>query len=195
MRSRSSRWFFAALLAVATAATGATYAAAPPSAPDAPYTVKPGDTLVVSVWKEPELQRPVLVEPDGTFSFPLCGEIDARDKTVGQLQQQITQHLARFITDPVVTVSLQKIAGNRVYVIGQVTKPGAFVVNPRVDVIQAIAMAGGTTPFASLGNIKIIRRTANGGQEALPFNYNDVVRGNDLSQNITLEAGDVVVVP
>jgi polysaccharide export outer membrane protein len=108
---------------------------------------------------------------------------------------RLTRHLARFITDPVVTVSLQKIAGNRVYVIGQVTKPGAFVVNPRVDVIQAIAMAGGTTPFASLGNIKIIRRTANGGQEALPFNYNDVVRGNDLSQNITLEAGDVVVVP
>ena len=194
MRSRSSRWLCAALLAVATAATAASYGAAP-YAPDAPYTVKPGDTLVVSVWKEPELQRPVLVEPDGTFSFPLCGEIDARDKTVGQLQQQITQHLAHFITDPVVTVSLQKIAGNRVYVIGQVTKPGAFVVNPRVDVIQAIAMAGGTTPFASLGNIKIIRRTANGGQEALPFNYNDVVHGNDLSQNVTLEAGDVVVVP
>lgn len=194
MRSRSSRWLCALLLAVATAATGATYGAAP-YAPDAPYTVKPGDTLVVSVWKEPELQRPVLVEPDGTFSFPLCGEIDARDKTVGQLQQQITQHLAHFITDPVVTVSLQKIAGNRVYVIGQVTKPGAFIVNPRVDVMQAIAMAGGTTPFASLGNIKIIRRTANGGQEALAFNYNDVVHGNSLEQNITLEAGDVVVVP
>lgn len=194
MRSRPSHWLCAVLLSVATVATGASYGAAP-YAPDAPYTVKPGDTLVVSVWKEPELQRPVLVEPDGTFSFPLCGEIDARDKTVGQLQQQITQHLAHFITDPVVTVSLQKIAGNRVYVIGQVTKPGAFIVNPRVDVIQAIAMAGGTTPFASLGNIKIIRRTANGGQEALPFNYNDVVHGNDLSQNVTLEAGDVVVVP
>jgi polysaccharide export outer membrane protein len=194
MQSRSARWFCGLLLAAATAAGGATFAAAP-AAPDAPYTVKPGDTLLVSVWKEPELQRPVLVEPDGTFSFPLCGQIDAHDKTVGQLQQEISQHLARFITDPVVTVSLQKIAGNRVYVIGQVTKPGAFIVNPRVDVMQAIAMAGGTTPFASLGNIKIIRRTASGGQEALPFNYNDVVHGDDLSQNVTLEAGDVVVVP
>lgn len=193
MRSRYSRWLCGLLL---TVATGAAYAAVPFAAPpDAPYTVKPGDTLMVSVWKEPELQRPVLVEPDGTFSFPLCGEIDAHDKTVGQLQQMIAQHLGRFITDPVVTVSLQKIAGNRVYVIGQVTKPGAFIVNPRVNVIQAIAMAGGTTPFASLGNIKIIRRTAGGEQEALPFNYNDVVHGNDLSQNITLEAGDVVVVP
>lgn len=191
MRSTLSRLVYGALLSLVA---GAAFAAAP-APPDAPYTVKPGDTLNVSVWKEPELQHLVLVEPDGTFAFPLCGQIDAHDKTVAQLQQEITQHLSRMITDPVVTVSLQKIAGNRVYVIGQVTKPGAFIVNPRVDVIQAIAMAGGTTPFASLGSIKIIRRTADGSQEALPFNYNDVVHGNDLSQNVTLEAGDVVVVP
>jgi polysaccharide biosynthesis/export protein len=187
MRSSVIRWACGALLAVAAGAA----LAAPP---DEPYTVKPGDTLLVSVWKEPELQRPVLIEPDGTFAFPLCGQIDAHDKTVGQLQQLISQHLAHYITDPVVTVSLQKIAGNRVYVIGQVNKPGAFIVNPRVDVMQAISMAGGTTPFASLGNIKIIRRTATG-QLALPFNYNDVIHGNDLSQDIMLEAGDVVVVP
>ena len=187
MRSPIFRWACGILLAVAAVAAFA-------SPPDEPYTVKPGDTLLVSVWKEPELQRPVLIEPDDTFSFPLCGQIDARDKTVGQLQQEITQHLNRFITDPVVTVSLQKLAGNRVYVIGQVNKPGAFIVNPRVDVMQAISMAGGTTPFASLGNIKIIRRTASG-QQALPFNYNDVIHGNDLAQDIMLEAGDVVVVP
>lgn len=191
MRSTPFRRAFGALLAVLAALAGTAFAAPP----DPPYTVKPGDTLLVSVWKEPELQRKVLVEPDGTFAFPLCGEIDAHNKTVGQLQQTISQHLSHYITDPVVTVSLQKIAGNRVYVIGQVKKPGAFIVNPRVDVIQAISMAGGTTPFASLGGIKILRRTADGGQQALPFNYNDVVHGNDLSQNITLEAGDVVVVP
>ena len=188
MLSTISRWACGALLAVAATAAGA-------SPPDPPYTVEPGDTLLVSVWKEPELQRPVLVEPDGTFSFPLCGTLDAHGKTVSQLQQEIGQHLARFITDPVVTVSLQKISGNRVYVIGQVNKPGAFVVNPRVNVMQAISMAGGTTPFASLGNIKIIRRTDSGGQEAMPFNYNDVLHGTDLSQNVTLQAGDVVVVP
>ena len=190
MRSSISRWACAALLALAAAGAAG---ASPP--PDSPYFVMPGDTLMVSVWREPELQRPVLIEPDGTFSFPLCGQIDARDKTVVQLQQEISQHLARFITDPVVTVSLQRIRGNRIYVIGQVKTPGAFVVNPRVDVMQAISMAGGATPFASLGNIKIIRRMANGEQEALPFNYNDVVHGNDLEQNVTLEAGDVVVVP
>jgi polysaccharide export outer membrane protein len=170
-------------------------AAALASPPEVPYTVKPGDTLQVSVWKEPELQSLVLIEPDGTFAFPLCGQIDAHDKTVGQLQQEITRHLARFISDPVVTVSLQRIRGNRVYVIGQVNNPGAFVVNPSVNVLQAISMAGGTTPFASLGNIKIIRRTASGGQEAVPFDYKDVIHGDNLSQNIMLAAGDVVVVP
>lgn len=197
MRSPMARRACGALLA-ALAVLAATAALADPpetTAPEAPYTVKPGDTLMVSVWKEPELHRAVLVAPDGTFSFPLCGQLDAHDKTVGQLQQEITRHLSRFITDPVVTVSLQKISGNRIYVIGQVNKPGAFIVNPRVDVIQAISMAGGTTPFASLGSIKIIRHVANGGQEALPFNYNDVVHGNNLEQNIMLEAGDVVVVP
>lgn len=187
MRSFLSRCACAFLLVVAAGAANA-------APPDQPYTVLPGDELVVSVWKEPELQHRVLVEPDGTFTFPLCGQINAHGKTVGELQREITQHLARFISDPVVTVSLFKIAGNRVYVIGQVNKPGAFVVNPRVDVMQAISMAGGTTPFASLGNIKIIRRTASG-QQAIPFNYNDVIHGDDLAQDIMLEAGDVVVVP
>jgi polysaccharide export outer membrane protein len=189
MQSRFSRWVFGLVLAVAAASA----LAAPP--PDTIYTVKPGDVLKVSVWKEPELQGPVLVQPDGTFTFPLCGEIDARDKSVEQLQQMIGQRLAHFITDPVVTVSVQKINGNRIYVIGQVNKPGDFIVNPRVDVMQALSMAGGTTPFASLGNIKILRHTDSGTQVAMPFNYNDVVHGSDLSQNITLQAGDVVVVP
>ncbi|HZT03137.1 MAG TPA: polysaccharide biosynthesis/export family protein [Steroidobacteraceae bacterium] len=189
MQSRFSRWVCGLVLTVAAASA----VAAPP--PDAVYTVKPGDILKVSVWKEPELQSQVLVQPDGTFTFPLCGEIDARDKSVEQLQQMIGQRLARFITDPVVTVSVQKINGNRIYVIGQVNKPGDFIVNPRVDVMQALSMAGGTTPFASLGNIKILRHTDNGGQVAMPFNYNDVIHGSDLSQNITLQAGDVVVVP
>jgi polysaccharide export outer membrane protein len=162
---------------------------------DAAYTVKPGDTLTVSVWKEPDLQGPVLVRPDGMFSFPLAGQMDARNKTVGELQQELTTKLKKFISDPVVTVSIQEIKGNKVYVIGQVQKPGDFVVNPRVDVMQALSMAGGTTPFAALGDIMILRRNDAGQQQALPFKYTDVVRGRNLQQNIQLQAGDVVVVP
>jgi polysaccharide export outer membrane protein len=170
-----------------------TASAAPPV--DAAYTVKPGDTLLVSVWKEPDLQGPVLVRPDGAFSFPLAGQMDARNKTVQELQQELTSKLKKFISDPVVTVSIQEIKGNKVYVIGQVQKPGDFVVNPRVDVMQALSMAGGTTPFASLGDIMILRRNDTGQQQALPFKYTDVVRGRNLDQNIMLQAGDVVVVP
>jgi polysaccharide biosynthesis/export protein len=163
-------------------------------AQEAGYTVKPGDGLDVSVWKEPDLQRPVLVTPDGSFAFPLVGQIDARGKTVTDLQQVITERLSKYISDPVVTVSIREIRGNKVYVIGQVTRPGEFIVNPRVDVMQALSMAGGTTAFASLDDIRILRRTG-AKQESLEFDYNAVVRGKTLEQNIELQAGDIVVVP
>jgi polysaccharide biosynthesis/export protein len=158
------------------------------------YTVKPGDVLSIQVWKEPDLQGPVLVRPDGQFSFPLAGQVDARGKTVAELQQTVTERLKKFISDPVVTVSVQEVKGNKVYVLGQVNKPGEFIVNPRVDVMQALSMAGGTTAFAALGNIVILRRT-DAGQQSLPFRYAEVARGQSLQQNIMLQAGDVVVVP
>jgi polysaccharide export outer membrane protein len=163
-------------------------------AQDAAYTVQPGDILKVSVWKEPELQDPILVRPDGGFSFPLVGEIDGRGKTVAQLQVIITQRLSKYISDPVVSVSVSEIHGNKVYVIGQVAKPGEFIVNPRVDVMQALSMAGGTTAFASLGNIIILRRNG-AAQTALHFDYTDVAKGKKLEANIQLQTGDVVVVP
>ena len=163
-------------------------------AQDANYTVKPGDLLSISVWKEPDLQRPALVRPDGSFSFPLVGEVDAKGKTVADLTKTMSQRLTKYISDPVVTVSIQEIKGNKVYVIGQVNRPGEFIMNPSVDVTQALSMAGGTTPFASLGDIVVLRRTSTG-KQALPFRYNDVVKGRRLDQNIDLQAGDVVVVP
>jgi polysaccharide export outer membrane protein len=181
-----------ALLVACVAAASSLHAAAPDD--NVAYAVKPGDLLQISVWKEPELQRPVLVRPDGAFSFPLAGEVDARGRSVADLQKQLTERLKKFISDPVVTVSVQEVRGNKVYVIGQVNKPGEFIVNPSVDVMQALSMAGGTTAFASLGNIVVLRRT-NGQQTALPFRYTEIIKGKDLTQNIQLQAGDVVVVP
>ena len=194
---RTPHWSCGFLLTLVLASAAVAAPPAPPSGPpaDVSYTVKPGDTLLVSVWKEPDLQGPVLVRPDGMFSFPLAGQMDARNKTVAELQQELTAKLKKYISDPVVTVSIQEIKGNKVYGIGQVQKPGDFVVNPRVDVMQALSMAGGTTPFAALGDIMILRRTDNGQQQALPFKYTDVIRGRNLTQNIMLQAGDVVVVP
>lgn len=166
----------------------------PASAQEAGYTVKPGDLLAVSVWKEEALQGDVLVTPDGAFAFPLVGLVDARGKTVDELQRIVTERLVKYISDPVVTVSVREIRGNKVYVIGQVNKPGEFIVNPRVDVMQALSMAAGTTAFASLGNIIILRRTGTK-QEALRFDYTEVAKGKALEQNFELRSGDIVVVP
>jgi polysaccharide biosynthesis/export protein len=185
-----------ALVSPAMAATpAASQPPAPAGTPTEPYTVKPGDMLSIAVWKEPDLQGPVLVRPDGSFSFPLAGQIDARNRTVAELQQTVTDRLKKFISDPVVTVSVAEVKGNKVYVLGQVNRPGEFIVNPRVDVMQALSMAGGTTAFAALGEITILRRLDNGQQQSLPFRYADVARGRNLQQNILLQAGDVVVVP
>ncbi len=163
-------------------------------AQDATYTVKPGDILKVSVWKEPDLQGPILIRPDGGFSFPLVGEVDGRGKTVAELQAIMTQRLSKYISDPVVSVSVTEIHGNKVYVIGQVAKPGEFIVNPSVDVMQALSMAGGMTPFASLSNIIILRHNGTA-RTALHFDYTDVAKGRKFSDDVQLQSGDVVVVP
>jgi len=158
------------------------------------YAVKPGDVLEISVWKEPDLQRTVLVRPDGGFSFPLVGEVDARGKSVADLNKLVSDRLGKYISDAVVTVSVQEVKGNKIFVIGQVNKPGEFIVNPSVNVMQALSMAGGVTAFAATNDIKILRRNGTA-QQALPFQYGDVVRGKSLNQNIDLVSGDIVVVP
>ena len=158
------------------------------------YAVLPGDLLQVSVWKEPDLQMEVLVRPDSAFSFPLAGDISTKGLSVVSLQAELTKRLSRYISSPVVTVSVKAVLGNKVYVIGQVNKPGEFVVNPQVDVIQALSMAGGLSAFADTNDIKILRRTGTR-QTAISFKYNEVLKGRNLEQNIVLQSGDIVVVP
>lgn len=158
------------------------------------YTVKPGDMLEISVWKEPDLQRQVLVRPDGQFSFPLVGEVDARNKTVTELNKTVSERLTRYISDAVVTISVQEIKGNKIFVLGQVNKPGEFIVNPSVNIMQSLSMAGGMTPFAATNDIIVLRGQGKE-QKAMAFRYNDVVRGRSLDTNIELQSGDIVVVP
>ncbi len=162
--------------------------------PKTSYKVLPGDVLFISVWKEPDLQMEVLVRPDGAFSFPLAGDISTSNRSVLDLKDEVSNRLNSYISDAVVTVQVREVLGNRIYVIGQVIRPGVFIVNPQVDVMQALSMAGGTTPFAALTDIKILRRSGKV-QHAIAFRYNDVVKGNNLDQNIILQSGDVVVVP
>jgi polysaccharide export outer membrane protein len=158
------------------------------------YALQPGDEIEISVWGEEELERAILVRPDGKFSFPLTGEINAVGRTVSDLQVEVTDKLLPYIPEAVVTISVTGIEGNRVYVIGQVTRPGTFVMNPRLNVLQALSLAGGTTPFAALNDIIVVR--GNGAdQQVFRFGYDDIKRGRNLQQNIELESGDVVIVP
>jgi polysaccharide export outer membrane protein len=158
------------------------------------YRLHSGDKLDISVWKEEEMQKPgVVVSPDGRISFPLAGQIMAAGRTVGEIRQDIEARLKTYIPDPVVSISIADTGGNIAYVIGQVGKPGGFPLNPRINVLQALSLAGGGTPFAKLDSIIIVRGSQ--GQRVLPFHFSQVSAGKNLEQNVMLESGDVIVVP
>jgi polysaccharide biosynthesis/export protein len=159
------------------------------------YPLQAGDVLTVSVWKEQELQSEVLIRPDGGISFPLAGDLRAAGRTVDDVRADLESRLVKFIPDVVVTVAVKTVLGNRIYVIGKVARPGDFSLGRPTDVMQALSLAGGTTPFADLNGIKILRRGEHGKIVAIPFRYKDVQRGQHLEQNILLGGGDTVVVP
>jgi polysaccharide export outer membrane protein len=187
------------LSAGAILAAGAQAANAPPprTAPateSSPYTLQPGDVIDVSVWKEPDLQREVLIRPDGGLSFPLAGDITTSGMTVEAVRLALTERLKRYLPNPVVTVAVKTIGGNRIYVLGKVNHAGEFTFSSPVDVMQALSLAGGTTPYAASNDIVILRRH-DGRVEALRFRYGEVERGKDLSQDVLLQSGDTVVVP
>ncbi|HEV2703518.1 MAG TPA: polysaccharide biosynthesis/export family protein [Steroidobacteraceae bacterium] len=183
-----------ATMAAANVAATATAAPTAPTHSSGTYLVQPGDVLTVTVWKETDLTGDVLVRPDFGLSFPLVGDLDARGKTVDQLREEITTRLTRYIPSPVVTVAAKGVAGNHIYVVGRVQKPGEYPMARDVDVMQALSLAGGATPFAAVNDIIILRRLS-AGQIVLHFQYNDVTRGQDLRQNVVLQPGDTVVVP
>ena len=158
------------------------------------YQIGPEDVLEISVWREPDLQRTVLVRPDGGISFPLAGSLPAAGLTTSELEGIITAKLQRFIPEAVVTVSVNTVSGYRIYVIGQVDNPGQYVVGRYVDVVQALTLAGGLTPFADDDNISVLRRRGNE-VDFIPFRFDQVEKGIALEQNIMLLSEDVVLVP
>lgn len=180
------------LLGLATPVRAAEEAGAPVNITE--YRISPEDVLLISVWKEEGLEREVIVRPDGGVSFPLSGNILVAGRTPAEVETDIATRLQRYIPDAVVTVSVVKLQGLRVYVTGQVRTPGQYTVGRYVDVLQAITLAGGLTPFANDADIKILRREG-GRENVYKFNYGQVRRGQNLGQNIVLKADDVVVVP
>jgi len=168
--------------------------AAPAVAQDDSYRLGPEDVLDISVWKEEGLKKETVVRPDGAISFPLIGDVQAAGRTVSEVRDEIGRRLARYIPEPTVSVLVVRVASNRFYVIGRVNKPGDFAIGRYVDVLQALALAGGLTPFADPRGIRVIRKQ-DGKDVVLPFDFPAVTRGENLEQNIRLQGGDVIVVP
>jgi polysaccharide biosynthesis/export protein len=173
-------------------APGGTAKASATSDPN--YVIGPQDVLDVDVWKEAELTRDVPVRPDGKISLPLVNDVQAAGLTPTQLSEEISAELKKFITNPQVTVIVNQINSQRVYILGEMTRPGAYPLLPGMTVLQALSSAGGFTPFASLKKIYVLR-SEGGKQEKFPFNYKEVVKGKSADQNIVLKAGDQIVVP
>lgn len=158
------------------------------------YRIGPEDILHISVWKDEDLDRKVLVRPDGGISFPLVGDIQVSGRTPLEVQDEIRSRLERYVPDAEVTVSVEKISGYTVFVIGEVNQPGQHTLGRYVDVVQALTLSGGTTPYASESKIRVLRRQ-DGREVVYRVNFTDIKRGRNLQQNIILQSGDVVVVP
>lgn len=158
------------------------------------YLIGAEDVLKISVWKEPELDREVVVRPDGGISFPLVGDVQVRDKTVDQVKETIRKKISKYIPKAEVTVSLVKASSYKIYVLGKVNNPGQYVLGSYVDVLQALSIANGLTPYASSDDIKILRRIE-GVEKAYSFEYSSASAGEKMGQNIILKSGDVVLVP
>lgn len=160
----------------------------------AEYTVGPGDDLEISVWQNDSLSREIVVPPDNMLSFPLIGDVNVANMTVAQIRATIKKKLTDYVPDASVTVILKKINSLKAYVIGQVKDPGVFDITLDTHVMQALSMAKGLTPFASAGDIHILRYVGKK-IEKINFDYKEVLNGKNLEQDIVLHRGDVIVVP
>ena len=158
------------------------------------YRLHQGDTLQISVWKEEALQKPAVVLPDGSITFPLAGRLEVVGLSTPEVEQLITVKLKTYLPDATVSVVVSAIAGNSAYVLGKVMHPGPLVINGPLTVLQAISMAGGFDKFADEGGVKVIRQNLTN-QSVSRVNYKDIISGKDMSTNIQLKANDTIVVP
>jgi polysaccharide export outer membrane protein len=161
---------------------------------DSTYKIGPQDVLRIDVWKEPDISRVVPVRPDGKVTLPLLNDVQAAGLTPQQLANSIATGLKKFITSPQVTVGVTEINSRRIFITGEVTRPGAYPLLPNMTVLQGLSSAGGFTQFAREKKIYILRMEE-GRQVKYPFNYKDAVSGKHTEQNIILQGGDQIVVP
>jgi polysaccharide biosynthesis/export protein len=184
------------LLAASTLGNVVVRAQAPPPADIATpgYVIGPDDVLSVLFWREKDMSVDVVVRPDGKISLPLVNDIQAGGLTPGQLRDNVNTLARKYLDEPSVTVVVKQINSRKLFITGQVEKPGPFPMSGPTTVLQLISMAGGLKEFTD-GKRILIMRTRDGKQTARMFNYRDVTSGKHLEQNIELQPGDTVVVP
>ena len=180
---------------LAVLSASAALLAAGPASAQVDYLIQAGDVVEVTVYQEESLSRQVLIRPDGGMSLPLVGDLHAAGLTPLEVKRAVEQRLGDFIPQSNVTVAVTQISGNQVFVVGKVNRPGAYPIYRPLDVMQALALAGGTAQFASVDDIRILRRDGDGQQRVYEFEYSQVVDGRNLEQNILLVSGDTIVVP
>ena len=159
------------------------------------YVIGAEDVIEVFVWKEPDMSKAVPVRPDGMISLPLIGEVKAAGYTPVQLQDVLADSMKKYVSEPQVTVVVEKVASLNFNIVGQVNHPGYFPLTRRMTVLDAIALSGGFKDFAKTKKVYVLRTTANGTEERLPFNYKQVIKGENPQQNIELQPRDTIVVP
>jgi polysaccharide export outer membrane protein len=195
MKGPTKVWAFGAagaLLAL-SACSGVSSQRPDPRPETGEYRIGREDVLEVVVWHEPELTRVVPVRPDGKISLPLAGEVDAAGKTPAELQEGLTRALGPYIQDAAVAVLVREINASRVYVLGEVARPGGFPLRGPMTVVQAIALAGGRTEFAR-GAVHWVRERADGKSDRVDLSFDDLVTG-EAEGALWLRGGDVLYVP
>jgi polysaccharide biosynthesis/export protein len=165
-----------------------------PATQDPSYSIAPEDVLTIDVWKEPEISRTVPVRRDGKISLPLLDDVQAAGLTPTQLSSEIVEKLQASVLHPQVTVIVAQMSSQRIYILGQVNRGGAYPLVPEMKAMQALSIAGGFTPFANVKKIYVMR-TENGQDKIFRINYKEVVSGRNTEQNIHLKPGDTIVVP
>jgi polysaccharide export outer membrane protein len=170
----------------------ATVSAAKPH--DNSFVIGNDDVLAINVWKEPDISRSIPVRSDGKISLPLVGEVQAAGLTPLKLEKDIAGKLKNYISEPEVTVMVQQVNSQKFNILGQVARPGSYVIANSTTVLDAIALAGGFRDFAKQKSIYVLRQ-GGAGDSRIPFNYKDVSQGKNMSQNIKLQPGDTIIVP
>jgi polysaccharide biosynthesis/export protein len=167
---------------------GTANVAAPPA-----YVIGPEDVLDIQFWREKEISGEVVVRPDGKITTPLLNDIQAAGLTPDQLRARLNEEAAKYLEAPSATVIVKQINSRKAFITGEVEKPGPYPVVAATTVLQLIALAGGLKEYADRGSI-VVLRTENGRQTRLPFDYDKVIAGKALYQNVELRPGDTVVV-